>query len=170
MDEPTPTPLLDRIERAVRLTGLAAAMILIPLMILVRVTEIATRPWNLAGSLFNAMEGELFVMFAFLTIGAAYVADAHVRVDILADRFTPRTKAAIELLGLVLFVLPFSAIVLRHGATMAALSHAGGERMALAFGAPVRWMMVGAVPFGVGLFLVAALCRAARAVETLRGA
>ncbi|MEO1686827.1 MAG: TRAP transporter small permease subunit [Pseudomonadota bacterium] len=160
---------LERIENAVRLIGLAAALILIPLMIAVRATEIATRPWNVAGSLFNAMEGELFILFAFLTLGAAYVADAHVRVDVLAERFSARTRAVIDLVGLVVFVLPFGAIVLAHGGTMARLSFEDGERMALTFGAATRWLMIGAIPFGVGLFLVAALCRAVRAWRLLRG-
>ncbi|MEM6439477.1 MAG: TRAP transporter small permease subunit [Pseudomonadota bacterium] len=164
-----PQDVVARVERAIRRVGLAAALILIPLMILVRVTEIATRPWNLAGSLFNAMEGELFLMFAFLTIGAAYVADAHVRVDVLAERFSPRAKAWIELAGLALFVLPFAAIVLQHGSTRAALAFEDGERMALTFGAATRWAMYACVPLGVALFALAALCRAARAVQVLRG-
>jgi TRAP-type mannitol/chloroaromatic compound transport system permease small subunit len=167
---PAPPPgLLDRTERAIRLIGLGAALILIPLMILVRVTEIATRPWNLAGSLFNAMEGELFLILAFLTIGAAYVADAHVRVDVLADRFSARTRAWVELIGLAVFVLPFAVIVLQHGAIRAALSFEDGERMALTFGAATRWAMFACVPLGVGLFTLAALCRGARALRVLRG-
>jgi TRAP-type mannitol/chloroaromatic compound transport system permease small subunit len=169
---PSPAPpsgLLERTERSIRLVGLASALILIPLMIVVRVTEIATRPWNLAGSLFNAMEGELFLMFAFLTIGAAYVADAHVRVDVMADRFSPRMKAWIELIGLAVFVLPFAVIVLQQGAIRAALSFEDGERMALTFGAATRWVMFACVPLGVAFFTLAALCRAARALRVLRG-
>ena len=164
-----PCSLLERTENAIRRVGLVSALTMIPLMILVRVTEIATRPWNIAGSLFNAMEGELFLMFAFLTIGAGYVADAHVRVDVLADRFSRRTKAWIELIGLLVFVLPFAVIVLQHGAIRAALSFEDGERLALTFGAATRWAMFACVPLGVGLFTLAALCRAARALRVQRG-
>jgi len=160
---------IHRIEAAVRIVGLASALIFIPLMIGVRVTEIVTRPWNFAGSIFSAMEAELFVLFAFLTIGSAYVADAHVRVDVLAERLSERARAMLDLTGLVVFVLPFCGIVLAHGATMARLSFEDGERMALTFGAATRWLMIGSVPFGVGLFLLAALCRAARSWRTLRG-
>ena len=39
-------------------------------------------------------------------------ADAHIRVDVLHERFRHRTKAWIELYGILLLLLPFIALVL----------------------------------------------------------
>lgn len=166
--EPFPLNVISATERSIKWFGLGAALILLPLLILVRIIEITSRSLNIPGSLFNAMESELFLLFAFLIIGYAYVADAHVRVDILRDRLSERLKARIEIFGTIIFVLPFASIVLWYGATMVDLAYHAGERSAVALGEPYRWVLVAATPVGIGLFALAALCRTARHVLALR--
>ena len=47
----------------------------------------------------------------------AYQADTHIRVDVLHERMRPRTcKAWIELYGILLFLLPFIALILIYSA------------------------------------------------------
>jgi TRAP-type mannitol/chloroaromatic compound transport system permease small subunit len=41
--------------------------------------------------------------------------DAHIRVDVLRDRLSPRMQAWIELYGILLLVLPFCALILFFG-------------------------------------------------------
>lgn len=160
--------LLRRTEVFIQRLSLVSAILLLPALIFIRVFEIYTRVnLNRPGSLFNNMESELFLIFIFLSIGAAYLNDAHVRVDILSARFSPRFKAQIELLGAVLFVLPITAIVLWYGVGMVWSAHADGETAAIALGAPVRWMIVAAVPIGIGLFALGVLARAIRLLKHL---
>ncbi|MGH1357293.1 MAG: TRAP transporter small permease subunit [Burkholderiaceae bacterium] len=155
--------VLLRTERAIRRLGVFTAIVLLPALIGVRLIEIILRGvLNKPGSLFNAMEGELFVMFVFMAIAAAYLNDAHVRVDILRDRLSRRSKSLIEIAGTLLFVLPVSLIVIWYGADMTYSTYAGGERAAIALGAPARWLIVATVPLGVGLFCVAVLARTIR--------
>ena len=45
----------------------------------------------------------------------AFQADAHIRVDVLHERFSLELKAWIDLYGIVLFVLPFTALMLIYG-------------------------------------------------------
>lgn len=143
-------------------------MLLLPALISIRVFEIYTRVnLNRPGSLFNNMESELFLVFIFLSIGAAYLNDAHVRVDILSARFSPRLRAQIELLGAIFFVLPITVIVLWYGFDMVWSAHADGETAAIALGAPVRWVIVAAVPIGIGLFAVGVLVRTIRLLNNL---
>jgi TRAP-type mannitol/chloroaromatic compound transport system permease small subunit len=156
------------IEKAILRFGILSAMTLLPLLIAVRIFEIYTR--NLTSnpsSLYNAMESELFILFVFFSIAAAYLGDAHVRVDILRDRFSARTKAAIEFLGGLLFVLPLGCIVLWYGAVMVESSFSHQEKTALALGAPYRWVIIAAMPFGIGLFCLAILSKMFRALQLL---
>jgi len=54
-------------------------------------------------------------MFALVFLwGAAYTLrhDAHVRVDVIYSRLSPRGKAWVDVFGIILFLLPFTAIVL----------------------------------------------------------
>ncbi len=159
---------VDLAERLVRSIGLYAALILLPLLIFGRVYEILTRALNTPGSLFNAMESELFLLFAFLIVGSAYVSNSHVRVDILDSRLSEKARAVIDLLGTLFFVLPFAAIVIWYGLTMVELAYQAGERSAVSFGAPLRWINVSAIPIGIGLFTIAAICRTLRCLNNLK--
>lgn len=161
--------LIAAIERQIRRVGFIAALILLPAMMLARLTEIVTRPMNIPGSLFNAMEAEFFLLFAFLIAGAAAVSDGHVRVDIFRDRFGPRLRAWIDILGTVIFVLPFTAAVMWYGILLTGSALESGERAALAMGAPLRWVIVFATPFGIWLLALAILCRTARQIAFLIG-
>lgn len=157
------------IETLVQKSGLVAALVLLPCLILVRVTEIVTRNLNTAGSLYNALESELFLLFAFLTIAAAYVNDAHVRVDLFRDRYSPRGRAFVELLGGLFFVLPFCLIVLWYGGRLTVISFEDGERSAIALGQQWRWLIIASLPIGTGLFGLAVVSKMVRCVLFLFG-
>lgn len=156
---------LQLVERTVATVGLASAMLLLPLLIGVRVYEIVMRKLFDAPSAFlQYIEWEAFTLLVLLSLGFAYVRNAHVRVDILRDRLTPRVRAAIELVGFLLFMLPFALVVVVTGVDYAADAYLDGERSALAYGRPLRWLIKGALVFGVGLFLIAATTAALRNV------
>jgi TRAP-type mannitol/chloroaromatic compound transport system permease small subunit len=53
----------------------------------------------------------IFAAFFMLGIPFAMRHDAHVRVDIVYQRLTTRQRAAIDLTGTVLFLLPWLALV-----------------------------------------------------------
>lgn len=67
---------------------------------------------QLSSNAYNELQWYLFSLL-FLVAGAATLRDdAHVRVDVLYGRLGPRARAWIDLLGSVLFLLPFCAFAL----------------------------------------------------------
>ena len=169
--------VLLKVEATVQRLGLLSALVLLPLLIAVRCVEVLLRnlgtlvslPQLPPASLFNAMESELFMLFAFLCIGAAYVTDSHVRVDILRDRWSPRTRAVVEILGASLLFLPFTAVVFWFGYDLVYSAWSHGERAALGFGKPIRWLLLATLPLGVALFATAVIARLLRNILFLRG-
>lgn len=161
---------LTTIETFIRRFGLACALLLVPSLIFVRLFEIYTRTaLSKPASLYTAMERELFILFVFLSLAAAYLNDAHVRVDILRDRLSTRAKAVIEVLGGLFFVLPFAAIILWSGGIMGISAFEHNEKAAIALGAPARWIIVAALPVGVGLLALAVTSKVTRCVLHLVG-
>lgn len=59
-------------------------------------------------------ELQWYLFSVVFLIGAAYTLkhDAHVRVDVLYGRISPKGRAWIDLLGTLLFMLPFCALML----------------------------------------------------------
>lgn len=161
---------LTTIETFIRRFGLACALLLVPSLIFVRLFEIYTRTaLSKPASLYTAMERELFILFVFLSLAAAYLNDAHVRVDILRDRLSTRAKAVIEVLGGLFFVLPFAAIILWAGGIMGISAFEHNEKAAIALGAPVRWIIIAALPVGVGLLALAVFSKVMRCTLYLIG-
>jgi TRAP-type mannitol/chloroaromatic compound transport system permease small subunit len=168
----------DAIDRAIaRIAGIAAWAALA--LVAVTVFDVATRglgqssvaafrdfsAWQQgwAGSTrLQEMEWHLHTILFLLCLGWAYARGAHVRIDIFRDRFGPRLQAELEIAGVVLFLLPFCALVAWFGADIAAHSFAQNESSASATGLPHRWIIKAVLPAGALLLAasgVAALLR-----------
>lgn len=156
--------LAQGVETLARRIGLIAAFVLLPLLIIGRCWEIISRNVfdSVTTSFFNAMESELFLLFIFLTLATGYVGDTHVRVDIFRSRFTPRTRWLIESIATLVFVMPFTLIVIWFGYDLVLSAYQHHERSAAALGAPLRWLFLASALFGVCLFSLTMLARAVR--------
>lgn len=99
-------------------------------------------------------------------LGLAYCiqVDRHVRIDVLAERWTPRTRAIIEIIGILVFLLPFAAGVLVEGAKLAQTAWHLDEVSAAPGGLPYRWAIKSFIAIGFGLICLAALSRLSRNV------
>ena len=58
-------------------------------------------------------EGEwhLHAMLFLLCLGFAYLKNAHVRISLVHERFSPTTQRWIEFIGCLVFAIPYCAIV-----------------------------------------------------------
>ncbi len=111
---------------------------------------------------FEEIQWHIYSTGFLLGLGYALQADAHIRVDVLHERFSPTLKAWIELYGLVLLLLPFVAVVLIYSVPFVAASFELGEISASPGGLPYRWAIKAMLPLGFGLLLIAAVSRLSR--------
>ncbi len=111
---------------------------------------------------FEEIQWHIYAAGFLLGLGYALQADAHIRVDVLHERFSPTLKAWIELYGLVLLLLPFIAVVLIYSVPFVRTSFELGEVSASPGGLPYRWAMKAVLPVGFALLLLAALARLTR--------
>ena len=108
--------------------------------------------------------------FGFL-VGLSYcmVADGHVRVDIFQTRFRLRTKAWVELLGILIFLAPFIALVLIYGVPFVIQAVEVMEGSDAPGGLPYRFIVKSALVIGFFLLAIAAFSRLTRATALLFG-
>lgn len=122
------------------------------------------------GANFIAMEElqwHLYAIGFMLGLSYALTVDGHVRVDVLADTFRPRTRAWIEALGLTLFVLPLCGIILNYGWPFVLRSWTINEVSAAPGGLTNRWAIKAVILVAFGLLLMATLSRLSRVVAAL---
>jgi len=111
-------------------------------------------------------------LFAILfLLGTAYTLrhDAHVRVDILYTRLGPKGKAWINLLGTILFLFPFSILMLWVSWPAVANSWAVLEASPDPGGLP-RYPIKTVIPIAFLLVVVQGISMTIRAAAVLRGA
>lgn len=121
-----PCPAADRIERVVLAIGqlFAFCWLLLVLLIILSVAERYAPPITATMALvFGATPGTalgelqwwLFAAGFMTGLPYAMVRGSHVRIDVVAEHWSLRRKAWVELLGTALFLLPFCALLLFYG-------------------------------------------------------
>ena len=111
---------------------------------------------------FEEIQWHIYAAGFLLGLGYALQADAHIRVDVLHERFPPGLKAWIELYGLLLLALPFILVMLVYSAPFVRASFELGEVSVSPGGLPYRWAIKAMLPLGFALLLLAALSRLSR--------
>lgn len=96
-------------------------------------------------------------VFAFIfLIGAGYTLlhDGHVRVDILYQRFGPKTKAWTNFLGVLLFLIPGCLMIITTSWHFAFRAFVVGEGSPDPGGIPYRFIVKSLMPVGFSLLLL----------------
>lgn len=109
----------------------------------------------------------LYAVAFLFGLSFALVRDAHVRVDLIHARFSPRMRAAIEIIGILLLVLPLVLVVVHHSLAWVELSYRLNESSQSPGGLPHRWLIKSAIPVAMGLVGLAAIGRVARELAVL---
>jgi TRAP-type mannitol/chloroaromatic compound transport system permease small subunit len=156
-------------DAASRAAGVVAAW-LYPLLVAVLLANVVLRYGFDRGSIeLEELQWHLFAAAFLLGLADTYAADEHVRVDLLHARLSPRGRAWVELLGCLLLLLPFVAIVGPWAFEFALDAWRTGERSSMPSGLPARWMVKGTLFLGLALLGLQGLGRAARSAAFLRG-
>jgi TRAP-type mannitol/chloroaromatic compound transport system permease small subunit len=108
------------------------------------------------------LQWHLYSMGFLLGMSYAYQADVHIRVDVLHERFTPQLRAWIELYGVLLFLLPFIALILIYSVQFVSSSFSVGEVSPSPGGLPYRWAIKVILPIGFALLLLTVFARLVR--------
>ena len=157
---------LDRISGA----ALSVAMGFAFIIILIQLAAVLMR--YVFGMSFSWLNDSVLFSFACIfMLGAAATLrdDGHVRVDILRPRFSPQTRAIIELVGTYAFIFPIGALILYAGASGLARSWTGLEPFNESDGLPIKYIFKTLVPIFAILMMGQGLAQAIKAALSLRG-
>jgi TRAP-type mannitol/chloroaromatic compound transport system permease small subunit len=159
--------LLARIETLNRLFGRIAAWCLVSMM-MVQVLVVLLRYVFRTGFLWmQESVVYLHVAAALLAAGFALANQAHVRVDVFYAPASRRARAAIDLAGAVIFLLPFCGAVLYLSLPFAASSWAVLEGSIQPSGIPAVFLLKSALVLFPVLLGLQGLVFAARAFRNL---
>jgi TRAP-type mannitol/chloroaromatic compound transport system permease small subunit len=116
------------------------------------------------------LELQWYMFGAIFMLGAAYTLqkDGHVRVDVLQSRLSPKAKAWIDLIGILVFMIPFCALVFWLSLPWVINSWHLLEMSSDPGGLP-RYPIKTVVPVAFVLLLLQGLSQLIKAVAVIRG-
>ncbi len=123
---------------------------------------------DLSSNTYNELQWYLFSLVFLL--GAAYTLqrDEHVRVDVLFGRLSKRARAAIDLTGTLIFLLPFCALVIWVAFPFWWNSFKIREDSPDP-GGLLRWPIIGVIPLSFALLFLQGISEAIKRAAVLAG-
>tara|TARA_B100000470_G_C19674502_1_gene339099 strand:- start:55 stop:720 length:666 start_codon:yes stop_codon:yes gene_type:complete len=168
------------IEQLLSSIGRIAAWLLLPMMLVIMV-DVITRKFGLltiakdfflatemhgAHNIVNKyitstkmqeLEWHLHAALFLLCMGFGYVKNSHVRIEIVREKFDVYTKSWLEVIGIVIFIIPYTYLLFRYGLNFTERSFHLNEVSAALTGLSHRWIIKAFLPLGMALLFLAAL-------------
>lgn len=157
-----------RIDRLIAAIGRAVIWLCLALVLL-QFTVVVLRYALGIGSIWLS-ESVIYVHAALFLLAAAWTLQqgGHVRVDVFYSKASPRTKAAVDLAGALLLLLPFMAVIMWFALPYVARSWAILERSREASGLPLVYVLKTLIPLFALLIALQGISQAIRASLILR--
>jgi len=92
------------------------------------------------------MEWHLFSVVILFGVSVALLDEGHVRVDFLYDRYSEKSKAMINIIGTILFLLPLALLILFGSFDFVKDAYDINEISEDPGGLPFRWVIKGMIP------------------------
>ncbi|MGH7384515.1 MAG: TRAP transporter small permease subunit [Candidatus Rokuibacteriota bacterium] len=160
----------ERLRRTLEVIARSSAWLL---MIMAAVTcfDVIARKTGIPAPLTKLQELEWHFHAALFSLwmGYGYTINAHPRVDSFTEKMTYRRRAWIELVGCLLFALPYCALVAYHSLDFVASSYGLAEQSDSTVGLRYRWFIKGIYAAGLWMVVLGILSVLLRVIVFLFG-
>jgi TRAP-type mannitol/chloroaromatic compound transport system permease small subunit len=161
------------IERGLHRISMAAGWLFVVCTVVI-VFDVLTRKFGfqlpgMGSTRLQELEWHLHTALFCFWLGTAYLKNAHVRIDILVAKAAPRKLAWIELLGVLLFAIPYCLVAIYFSYDFFHIAWQYNESSDSATGLPWRWIPKGIISIGLVLLLAAVVAVGLRLLVYLWG-
>ncbi|MCP5266469.1 MAG: TRAP transporter small permease subunit [Burkholderiaceae bacterium] len=171
------------IDRFTRWLGKTAGWIILPLIAVI-IFDVVTRKLDVTRLYFSEitahtglsvstilqdLEWHFHAVLLLMTFGFAYLANAHVRVDVFRELLPHRKQTWLEFFGLLILAVPFLYVMLSEAWQMTSLSFHQGEGSDSLTGIGVRWIIKSFLIFGFTTAAMAVIATLMRLLVVLFG-
>jgi TRAP-type mannitol/chloroaromatic compound transport system permease small subunit len=132
------------------------------------VNAIIRKVFNTSSNAYLEVQWYLFAAAFLLAAGYTLLHGEHVKIDVIAGRFSKRTQIWIDVLGFIFFFLPVCGAILYYGIPFFLQGYRSGEMSSNA-GGLIRWPVYLMIPIGFSLLLAQGLSELIKRVAYLRG-
>jgi TRAP-type mannitol/chloroaromatic compound transport system permease small subunit len=132
------------------------------------VNAIVRKVFDTGSNAYLELQWYLFAASFLLAAGYTFLQGEHVRIDVIAGRFTRRTQVKMEIFGGLFFLLPVCLVVIYFSWPYFMNAWNSGE-MSNNSGGLIRWPVYLLIPVGFGLLLLQCLSEVFKRFAYLSG-
>jgi TRAP-type mannitol/chloroaromatic compound transport system permease small subunit len=165
------TPLLKLsglIDRMNELLGKVIMWLVLAAVLISAGNAIVRKAFNVGSNAFLEIQWYIFAAVFMLGVGYVMLKNAHVRIDFISTKLSKRTNAWIDAIGIVIFTIPLSIIMIDLGWPLFARALQSGE-MSQNAGGLIRWPVLMLVPLGFAILLAQAVSELIKRIAFLKG-
>ncbi len=115
------------------------------------------------------MEWHLFSIVILFGVSYSLKEDAHVRVDFVYDRLSVKTRAMINIIGTLIFLIPFAILIIYGSYPFVMDSYTTNETSSDPGGLKHLWMIKAAIPVAMIVLLIEAIHYIIKNINIYRG-
>jgi TRAP-type mannitol/chloroaromatic compound transport system permease small subunit len=156
------------IDAATERVGRIVYWLILVVVLISAANATVRKAFNYSSNSFLEIQWYLFSVIFLFGAGYTLLRNDHVRIDIIAGRLSPRAQNRIDVIGIVLFLMPMSLIIMWLSWPLFLDSLARHEVSTNA-GGLIIWPARLMVPVGFALLLVQAISELINRIAYLRG-
>lgn len=158
--------LIDGVNRRV---GRAVTWLILIVVLVSAGNAVVRKVFNISSNAWLELQWYLFGAIFLLSAGYTLLKNEHVRVDVIAQRFSRRTQIKIEIFGVLFFLLPACVLIMWLSWPMFMDSWLTHEYSSNS-GGLLRWPAKLLIPIGFALLIAAGISHLIKCIAFLAGA
>ncbi len=161
--------LLKAINKFINFIGTLSGVLMILMMINIFCDVIARYFFQNSAIATQELQWHLFAVMFLFGMSYALQDENHVRVDFLYDTFKPKTKATINIVGTILFLIPFALLIMYGTYEFVMDSYSTDEISEDPGGLTHRWIIKAMMPLSFLFLIISAIGYILENIATLKG-
>ena len=126
------------------------------------------KAFNMSSNGFLEIQWYLFAAVFLLASGYTLLRQEHVKIDVVSGRFSKRTQIWIDIIGICVFLLPFTFMITKLALPLVINAYVTQEVSTNA-GGLIRWPVFALLPLGMFLLAIQALSELIKRIAFLQG-
>lgn len=162
-------PTINLLKKIIDAIGHFCGILMILMIINVFYDVIMRYFFNDVSIAMQELEWHLFAAMFMFGIGYTLMTDDHVRVDVIYDQLSKKKQAIINIVGSLLFALPFTILILYFSWDYTYEAYEMGEGSADPGGLPHRWIIRAVIPSSAAFLILCIIHVVLSQIQILRG-
>ena len=156
------------LKKIINKTGKISSWFSLALVLLISTDVLLRYVFNFSTAALYEMEWHLFAIIFLLASPYTLQQNKHVRVDVFYNNFSKRKKNIIDLIGNIIFLIPFSFIIFYTSLPFVADSYSILESSPDPGGLPYRFIIKSIIPIAFFLLMIQGILNAIKNYNNIK--